>query len=686
MKKTKRFWTIALLTGICLVGCGKGEETSSVKPTTSTSLPASSTSTHTHTFDTDWHKDATGHWHECTVDHTKSTVEKHTFGDWTTVKAATHTEEGLEKRVCSVCQYEETRKIDKLAEHTFDTDWHKDATGHWHECTVDHEKSAVEEHNFGDVTVTKAPTYEEEGTGTKTCTECGYVENVTIPKKETKDFFSYEKAGETNNEALVGDDIKNQELNHCVWTDFGSTGSSEVMILSKAKYKNVTNVSFDAKILGENGNGKISSVDWFGLAHSDKEGFDIYSHLKTTGEKTTGGEWKTFSLDTAGTFSADGDYIGLVWETGKTTFHDIVLFDNVVITTSDGQTYKDDFENKDTSLFTIKNFPSIVKFDSTKQHIEAKNNALPKETIKTLDEVVIDHTNRDGNTVNQGLSLISKKEFKGVSYVQVQAEVYGVKDLIGGGDQNWWGIKVTSENDFYPGGDVTKAFSNEDTSGVTKFEGSYDQKPMDGKLGFYLGLNSGIVKIKEIIIVTSEGNFDYHADQIMEEFDHLDAYVTNKEINTFDTIEKSLAAEGDKVYSDIAQASSYAHTETALNLESLKDKDAAYRGTIEYENQSGNMGALILGDDTENKEVTYLALGNNEVTLYKNATKYETITIADNKLTLELLKDGTLTIDSTEGKKVLAEKVTSIVSPRFIGLYGSGETWITSIDLNTHKA
>lgn len=40
----------------------------------------------------------------------------HTFGAWKVEKAATKTEEGLESRTCSVCEYKETRKIAKLTE------------------------------------------------------------------------------------------------------------------------------------------------------------------------------------------------------------------------------------------------------------------------------------------------------------------------------------------------------------------------------------------------------------------------------------------------------------------------------------------------------------------------------------------------------------------------------------------
>ena len=41
-------------------------------------------------------------------------LKEHTFGEWQVFKEATETEEGIMKRVCSVCQKEETKSIDKL--------------------------------------------------------------------------------------------------------------------------------------------------------------------------------------------------------------------------------------------------------------------------------------------------------------------------------------------------------------------------------------------------------------------------------------------------------------------------------------------------------------------------------------------------------------------------------------------
>ena len=74
----------------------------------------------------------------------------HTFGEWITVKAATCTEAGSEKRVCSVCGTEETRTIAALG------------------------------HKFGAWTVTTSATCTESGVETRTCSVCSTSETRTV--------------------------------------------------------------------------------------------------------------------------------------------------------------------------------------------------------------------------------------------------------------------------------------------------------------------------------------------------------------------------------------------------------------------------------------------------------------------------------------------------------------------------
>ena len=67
---------------------------------------------HVHSYSSEWSSDSTNHWHACKCGD-KSDLSAHSFGDWTVTKAATITEDGIKERVCSICQYRQTQRIEK---------------------------------------------------------------------------------------------------------------------------------------------------------------------------------------------------------------------------------------------------------------------------------------------------------------------------------------------------------------------------------------------------------------------------------------------------------------------------------------------------------------------------------------------------------------------------------------------
>ena len=140
---------------------------------------------HTHKFATDWTKDETNHWYASTCGHevTKGKAA-HTFGNWTTTKAATEEAEGIKERSCTVCGYTATEAIEKLDHtHKFAEEWTKDETNHWHAATCGHDVTEGKaEHSFGNWTVTKAATKEAKGSKERVCTVCNYKEVVDIAK------------------------------------------------------------------------------------------------------------------------------------------------------------------------------------------------------------------------------------------------------------------------------------------------------------------------------------------------------------------------------------------------------------------------------------------------------------------------------------------------------------------------
>ena len=65
---------------------------------------------HVHSYQNVWNKNQTSHWKQCSCGD-KINLVSHTYGSWTVVKAATCTNEGSQKRICSVCSYEEIKPI-----------------------------------------------------------------------------------------------------------------------------------------------------------------------------------------------------------------------------------------------------------------------------------------------------------------------------------------------------------------------------------------------------------------------------------------------------------------------------------------------------------------------------------------------------------------------------------------------
>lgn len=150
---------------------------------------------HEHTFSTEWSANDGSHWHAATCEHTSvmSDVEDHKFGTWQQVKAPTQTEEGSQKRVCTVCNYEQVSTIARLDHtHVFADAWTSDAEYHWHDATC-HEnvRDGVAKHTFGEWTVTVQPTETAKGLKVRKCSVCNYEEKADVD--ETLHVHTYEE-------------------------------------------------------------------------------------------------------------------------------------------------------------------------------------------------------------------------------------------------------------------------------------------------------------------------------------------------------------------------------------------------------------------------------------------------------------------------------------------------------------
>lgn len=126
------------------------------------------TRTTTHSYKSTWSKDASGHWHECSVCKNKKDTAAHTPG-----AEATETQ----AQTCTTCGY-----VIKAAlghKHSYASSYTTDEKGHWYKCSGCEEKGNYADHDF-------------ENACDKDCSVCGY-------SRETKHTYTENwKANETS--------------------------------------------------------------------------------------------------------------------------------------------------------------------------------------------------------------------------------------------------------------------------------------------------------------------------------------------------------------------------------------------------------------------------------------------------------------------------------------------------------
>lgn len=91
-----------------------------------------------HKYQTDWSKDETGHWKECSACGYRKEEAKHTPGAEATETTA---------QLCTTCGYIIKPELGHIT-HKFGAEWKTDRTGHWRACSGCEEKDGYEEHKF----------------------------------------------------------------------------------------------------------------------------------------------------------------------------------------------------------------------------------------------------------------------------------------------------------------------------------------------------------------------------------------------------------------------------------------------------------------------------------------------------------------------------------------------------------
>ena len=122
---------------------------------------------HTHSWATEWNKNETHHWHECTADGCDVTndTDKDDYG--------AHVYDNDTDTTCNTCGYERT--ITPSHTHSWAEDWSKNETHHWHECTAD----GCDVTNVADKDDYGAHVYDNDAD--TDCNTCGYIRTVEPP-------------------------------------------------------------------------------------------------------------------------------------------------------------------------------------------------------------------------------------------------------------------------------------------------------------------------------------------------------------------------------------------------------------------------------------------------------------------------------------------------------------------------
>lgn len=138
------------------------------------------------------HDDATGHHCECVCG--KKNITAHTYGDWTITTEPSCTTPGERQRQCSVCNFREYETIPTTGEHEWATDWSKDASGHWYECSVCYAKKNEASHTYGEPEYVFTPGSNKFIGGklesVSTCTACGHEKREMVQNSGVKESTS----------------------------------------------------------------------------------------------------------------------------------------------------------------------------------------------------------------------------------------------------------------------------------------------------------------------------------------------------------------------------------------------------------------------------------------------------------------------------------------------------------------
>ena len=214
---------------------------------------------HTHDWDNaNWNNNEDAHWHECLADGCpiadntqKDGYKEHEMSEWTIVSEAKFREDGLKKRNCIICGYEEEEIIPKLADshvhefegteeiirdpkcyelglkkvyctldecgeyeeseiakipHDYEEDYRYSDVIHYHKCKNCEDSIDEEYHEMTEWNIVNEATFSEDGLKERHCIKCEYEETEILKKLSATHEHDY-----TGREEIVSDSTCTKE-------------------------------------------------------------------------------------------------------------------------------------------------------------------------------------------------------------------------------------------------------------------------------------------------------------------------------------------------------------------------------------------------------------------------------------------------------------------------------------------
>ena len=108
----------------------------------------------------------------------------------------------------TVCGGSVTSEPFEIHYHTYATTWTSDADNHWHAATCNHSTEKTDEatHTYGDFTSNNDATTAKDGTKSRTCKVCGYIETVADPGSKLPSNNDNDGTNTDNGKVAVSED------------------------------------------------------------------------------------------------------------------------------------------------------------------------------------------------------------------------------------------------------------------------------------------------------------------------------------------------------------------------------------------------------------------------------------------------------------------------------------------------